>query len=218
MTRCAVTPYEGEKDYLFISYSHKDAERINPILERLEQEGYRLWYDEGIDPGSEWPETIATHLDKAAACVGLISANYLASDNCRREMNFALKKQIPYLSILLEEVQMSVGVEMQLSVNQAIFKYMLPTDDFFYQKVNSTSILQSSRELPAPEPPAPAEPVIAQAPAAASEPVGLPAPTAPQAQPEAIRPEIKQPPAQRPKAQQLRPPQGLRQTPPRCSS
>ena len=94
MERCAVVPYEGEREYLFISYSHRDTALVVPIMERLAAEGYRIWYDEGIDPGSEWPETIADHLGRASACIGFISNNYLASDNCRREMNYALKKQI----------------------------------------------------------------------------------------------------------------------------
>ena len=148
MERCTVVPYEGEQKYIFISYSHRDAAVAVPILERLSAEGYRLWYDEGIDPGSEWPETIADHLGRACACVGLISNNYLASDNCRREMNYALKKQIPYLSVMLEETEMSAGVEMQLSANQAIFKYKLPSEEAFYQKINATKFLQPTRVLP----------------------------------------------------------------------
>ena len=189
MERCAVVPYEGERKYLFISYSHKDAARVVPIMERLEKEGYRIWYDEGIDPGSEWPETIADHLGAACACVGMISANYLASDNCRREMNFALKKQIPYLSVLLEEAEMSAGVEMQLSANQAIFKYKLPSEEAFYKKFNSTKFLQPAREVPQPAPIKEPAPVPAAVPAAAESPApaapeGAPRITAPQEKPE----------------------------------
>ena len=84
--------------------------------------------------------------------MGFITNHYLASENCRREMNFALKRQIPYLSIMLEEVTMSAGVEMQLSANQAIFKYKMPSEEDFYRMINVTGVLQSSRELPAPKP------------------------------------------------------------------
>ena len=38
MKRCAAVPYEGQEAYLFISYSHRDTERVNPILERLERD------------------------------------------------------------------------------------------------------------------------------------------------------------------------------------
>ena len=55
-------PYEGNEPYVFISYSHQDIERVMPILRRLNAEGFRIWYDDGIDPGTEWPESIAAQL------------------------------------------------------------------------------------------------------------------------------------------------------------
>ena len=177
MERRAVVPYEGEREYIFISYSHRDTAPVVPVMERLSEEGYRIWYDEGIDPGSEWPETIADHLGRASACIGFISNNYLASDNCRREMNYALKKQIPYLSVMLEETEMTAGVEMQLSANQAIFKYKLPSEKAFYQKINATKFLQSSRELPAPEAPSPVPEAPAPIPETASLPEKAPTPS-----------------------------------------
>ncbi len=137
-----MVPYEGEKGFIFISYSHKDGPRVYPIIERLAAEGYRVWFDEGIDPGSEWPETIADHLSKSAVCMGFISENYLNSHNCKRELNFALMKQIPFLSIMLEEVTMSAGVEMQLSTNQSIFLYKLSSPDVFYNRLHNTPVME----------------------------------------------------------------------------
>ena len=152
MKKCSAVPYEGEEDYLFISYSHKDSEIVIPILEKIEESGYRIWFDEGIDPGSEWPETIADHLNRASVCVGFITENYLNSQNCRRELNFALKKQIPFLSIMLEKVELSPGVDMQLSANQAIFKYLIPSEEKFFEKINTTKFLLPTRKLPPPKP------------------------------------------------------------------
>ena len=64
-----VKPYEGKEPYIFISYSHRDSKRVFPILKQLSDAGFRLWYDEGIDPGTEWPESIATHLANSTACI-----------------------------------------------------------------------------------------------------------------------------------------------------
>ena len=75
MQRCAFTPYEGKKPYIFISYAHKDSHRVFPILEELDRRGYRVWYDDGIAPGSEWPEDIATHLDGCAVFLAFVSNN-----------------------------------------------------------------------------------------------------------------------------------------------
>lgn len=38
--------YEGNNKYIFVSYSHLDGDAIPPILESLDREGFRIWYDE----------------------------------------------------------------------------------------------------------------------------------------------------------------------------
>ena len=59
MRRAAFRPYEGQEPFIFISYAHKNSDQVMPILEKLDEAGYRVWYDDGIAPGSEWPEYIA---------------------------------------------------------------------------------------------------------------------------------------------------------------
>ncbi len=147
MKRCAVKPYEGMQEYIFISYCHKDSAYVFPIIEQMARDGFRIWYDEGIDPGSEWPEIIARHLNSADSCIAFITKNSLNSHNCRREINFALLKKVPFLSVILEPVQMSLGMEMQLSSSQSIFKYTLEEDAFF-NKLYETSFLPRSMGEP----------------------------------------------------------------------
>ena len=57
-----IPAYEGKEPYIFVSYAHKDSPAVFHIVEQLSARGYRIWYDEGIEPGSEWPEYIANHL------------------------------------------------------------------------------------------------------------------------------------------------------------
>jgi hypothetical protein len=97
--RSSATPYEGENPYIFVSYCHKDSRYVYPIIEHLAREGFRIWYDEGISPGSEWNEVIANHMSRAKLCLAFISENATASHNCRREINYALLKNKPLLSI-----------------------------------------------------------------------------------------------------------------------
>lgn len=141
MKRCAAKPYEGADNYIFVSYCHKDKKHIFPIIERLSHDGYRVWYDEGIDPGSEWPEIIASHLNGCATCIAFISENSLNSHNCRREINFALLKKKPFISVVIEPVQMSLGMEMQLSATQSIFKFTLSDDNEFFSKLYDAKCL-----------------------------------------------------------------------------
>ena len=84
-----VPAYEGKKEYIFVSYAHKDSEIVLPIIEQLYEQKYRVWYDEGIAPGSEWPRNIAEHLNKASAVIVFVSQNSLDSKNCQNEISRA---------------------------------------------------------------------------------------------------------------------------------
>ena len=55
MEKSRVTPYEGNENYIFISYAHKRSEESLNIIRALDEAGFRVWYDDGIAPGSEWP-------------------------------------------------------------------------------------------------------------------------------------------------------------------
>ncbi len=146
MLRCNVKPYEGDKEFIFISYSHKDNALVFPVIEKLAENGFRVWYDEGIDPGSEWPETIAEHLSKAYCVIAFISNNSINSNECKREISFALRKKINFISIFLEPTELSPGMEMQLSAYQAIIKHMIPSDSEFYSKLFEAKVLSKCRE------------------------------------------------------------------------
>jgi tetratricopeptide (TPR) repeat protein len=78
---------------VFVSYSHRDDAwkgRLLPQLRVLVQLGLiDLWEDNRIDAGDAWYPEIQAALEKAAAAVCLISANYLSSD-------FVLKEEVPY--------------------------------------------------------------------------------------------------------------------------
>ena len=41
--------YEGNESYIFISYAHKDAARVLPVIAALSRDRFRLWYDAGIE-------------------------------------------------------------------------------------------------------------------------------------------------------------------------
>ena len=152
--------YEGPEDYIFVSYSHKDTEKVVPIMEKLRELGCRIWYDEGITPGSEWPEDIARHLNGCAMAIAFISPNSMASVNCRREINFALSKQKPFLSVVLEPTEMPLGMELQLSAQQSVLRYNYRTEEQFIDKICACPDLARCKEsLKQPEPAPLVEPV-----------------------------------------------------------
>ena len=138
-------PYEGSEPYVFISYSHKDMDIVLPILQRLSDEKFRVWYDEGIDPGTEWPESIAEHLNGSQVCLAFISKNSISSFNCRREINYALSRNRGFLWVQIEPCVLSPGMELQLSSYQGLMSYTYPSIEKFYSKLLQLDILQSCR-------------------------------------------------------------------------
>ncbi len=132
----AFAPYEGEQPYLFASYAHADADKVLPVLTALHERGFRVWYDEGIEVGSEWPECIASHLEGASLALVFLSEAYLRSDNCRRELHFALTRRIRTVNIFLEPTALTPGVEMQVGNSFALMKHEMD-EALFYEKLLS---------------------------------------------------------------------------------
>jgi hypothetical protein len=122
--------FQGLEPFGFVSYAHRDAALVYPEIDRLHRMGYRLWYDEGICPGGEWPEEIGRALTQAAFFMVFISPRALASKNVRNEINMALAKDKPFLAIYLEETELSAGMELQIGSLQAILKHRLDETRF----------------------------------------------------------------------------------------
>ena len=129
------TAYEGAEPFIFASYAHKDDAAVYEVLDELQRRGYRLWYDDGIEPGSEWPEDIARHLDEAAVMLAFITPAAMDSSNCRREINYALHREKPLLAVMLEPTEMSRGMEMQLSAQQMVVRQSFDRWDQFIGKI-----------------------------------------------------------------------------------
>ena len=140
--RFSIKPYEGDKPYFFVSYSHRDSDVVLPVLQILSEEGYRFWYDEGIDPGTEWPEMIARHLENSIACISFLSPAYMESNNCRRELHYALAKNLDYVSVFVEPTQLSPGIEMQISSYLSIFSYKYTDREAFIEKLKKVEFLE----------------------------------------------------------------------------
>ncbi len=146
MKKCLAIPYEGESPYIFTSYCHKDSGQVYPCLESLQKKGYRIWYDDGIDPGTEWPDVIASHLDKSAVFLAFLSANSVESHNCRREFNFAMMENKPSLIIILEPVSFTPVMKMQLASIQAICRYEMDTEEEYYAQLERYTVLKQCKD------------------------------------------------------------------------
>ena len=78
--------YEGKQPYIFVSYSHRDSMIVLPVIEELYKHHYRVWYDEGIAPGSEWPHYIEAHMKGCDTALIFVSQNSMNSVYCENEL------------------------------------------------------------------------------------------------------------------------------------
>lgn len=123
--------YKGDQPYIFISYAHKDSEVVLPIISRLQRDGYRVWYDEGIAPGSNWDEYISSHLDKSCNVLSFISEAYVKSQNCKDELALTRAKGKPVNIVYISDVQLTPGLRMRYGRIQALFMKAMSEDELF---------------------------------------------------------------------------------------
>lgn len=130
---------DDSKPYIFISYSHKDTEAVLEIVSCLTDNGYNCWYDDGIDPGTEWDENIAYHINHCAYFIAFVSANYINSNNCKDELNYSRDLDKDQLLVYLEDVALPQGMAMRMNRLQAIWfhKYADSNYDEAYKKLFS---------------------------------------------------------------------------------
>ncbi len=57
--------YEGDLPYIFISYTYNGQAAVTYLTRGLDRQGFRLWFDAGIQRSIQWQEYIAR---KAAGC------------------------------------------------------------------------------------------------------------------------------------------------------
>ncbi len=120
-----IEAYHGDQPFLFVSYSHADSELVLAEIEAIHAQGFRLWYDEGIAPGNEWPEEIARALDGSALFAVFITPRSVASPHVQNEINFALNRRKPFLAVYLEDTILPVGLELRMGDIQAVKKFRM---------------------------------------------------------------------------------------------
>ena len=137
--------YEGTDSYIFVSYAHKDSEKIYPLLTGMKENGFRVWYDAGIEAGTEWPQYIAERVLRSKCVIAFVSAASIESKNCAREITYAISKNKPMLVIYLEELELPAGMEMQLGILQAMFYYRHKDNASFMKSLVEAELLKECK-------------------------------------------------------------------------
>jgi hypothetical protein len=119
------TPNLQKKHTIFISYSHKDSQRVaNYLYDNLKKNGYSVFYDKvELEIGDELVEKLANNIDESEYFVMLMSPMYFKSGWCRKEMIQVLTKEAEaHRSIILPVMVKNVEVPSAL-LSKLYIKY-----------------------------------------------------------------------------------------------
>ena len=82
---------DENKPYIFISYAHVDKARVFPIIKKIYEMGWRVWYDEGIPVGSEtdYLVSLADHISECHIVLSFVTHNSV-------NRKFVTEKELEY--------------------------------------------------------------------------------------------------------------------------
>ena len=120
MTMRPFPAYQGTEPFVFASYAHRDAQTVYSLLAGLRERGTNVWYDEGIEPGSNWRDELAAAIDDCQCLLFFVSDASINSKNCLKEINFALSRNKRIVLIYLHPVALPPGLEMSLGDEQGV--------------------------------------------------------------------------------------------------
>jgi hypothetical protein len=103
-------------------------------IRKLADGRYRIWYDEGIEPGNEWPEEVGRALTACQLFLVFLSPAAMESRNVRNEINMASSENKSIMVVFLQPADLSEGMKLQIGTVQFINKHEM-TDTEFIEKM-----------------------------------------------------------------------------------
>lgn len=113
--------YQGNNPYVFVSYAHKDNEKVLDLIKLLKRKMCRIWYDEGLTPGGSWNDDLANHISKCECVIIIITNNSIQSQYVKSELNYAISLNKKIYPVFLENVELPAGLAMMLGTTQYIY-------------------------------------------------------------------------------------------------
>jgi formylglycine-generating enzyme required for sulfatase activity len=131
---------------VFISYSSADKPRADAVCAALESEGVRCWIaPRDITPGQHWPEAIMDAISNSRLMVLVFSAGSNVSPQILREVERAVNKGLTIITLRVEDVAPSKGMELLLSTPHWL-DAMTPPFERHLRRLQETVKLHLSRE------------------------------------------------------------------------
>lgn len=102
------------------------------IIKKLSSSSrFRIWYDEGIEPGNEWPEVVGSAIVNCTQFLVFMSPHAADSRNVRNEINLAFSENKDIIVIFVQRTNLSEGMKLQIGTVQFINRFELTDREFF---------------------------------------------------------------------------------------
>jgi TolB-like protein len=138
--------FKGSEPYIFVSYSHEDADEVYPEISGLGDAGFNIWYDEGISPGASWRDELAHAIEQCSLFLFFVTNKSVESQYCLQEVSYAQDNSRRILVVYLEDIELSGGLALSLLDRQAIKKTHY--NEVSYQQKLHEAIHDIAEELP----------------------------------------------------------------------
>ncbi len=105
-------PYEGNKPYVFVNYEYTDRDMVFPILERLNAEGFRVFYDDSQNYSNELPYGIMERIKACRVFLCVISSNSIENVAFMQKVSCAADFDVQICTLFLEDLVISSKLPM----------------------------------------------------------------------------------------------------------
>ena len=90
------------KNYAFVSYSHKNRTVVKEFVYALRNRSVNIWFDSDIDYGREWDSIIMSKLCESTVVFVFVSKELAESKYCTKEFDIAVEMHKTIIPILLD--------------------------------------------------------------------------------------------------------------------
>ncbi len=114
---------------IFLSYSSQDRSRVETLAHALEAQGFSVWWDHDIPPGTTWDKVIEAALEEAKCVVVVWTKASVESDWVRNEAGEGRKRQ-NLIPVLFEPVEIPLAFRRVQTLSLTDWEGTVPHDGF----------------------------------------------------------------------------------------
>ena len=107
--------YTGAEPYLFVSYSHRDTDKVYETLDMLYDKKYRIWYDESCETGNDFRDELRVRIERCEAVLLFVSKASMSSPFCGMEIIVARENQKRIYPIYLDDSEVPPAFQILLA-------------------------------------------------------------------------------------------------------